>query len=66
VQASVDEAAEAESDIASAARERIAERLRDRCGSSVDDPSVPLERVAQTVVVIGQEPAGGVESDECS
>jgi hypothetical protein len=42
---------------------RVIERLADRCGSSVDDAGVALERVTQAVVVIAQEPADVVESD---
>jgi hypothetical protein len=43
---------------------RVIERLADRCGSSGDDAGVALERVTHAVVVIAQEPADFVESDE--
>ena len=64
MQASVDESAEPERDVAAAARERIGERLRDDGRRGVDDAGVALERVAEAVVVIGQEPSSVVESDE--
>lgn len=53
MQATVDEPAEPERDIATAPRERIGERLRDDGRRGVDDASVAFERVAEAVVVIG-------------
>ena len=66
MQASVDELPEAEVDVAAEARERVAERLRDRCDGGIDDASVGFERVAEAVVVIGHEPTGVVRAMKSS
>src|SRR5438128_1628467 len=50
-QTCVDDLAESELDVATAARERIGDRVRDRRGCGVDSACVALERVAQAVIV---------------
>ena len=60
VQASVDQLAKANRDIAVSTIEGFGEERGDRVGGLVDDAGVALELITKPVVVIGQEAFGAV------
>lgn len=60
----VDQRAERNRDIVALTIEGFGEGGGDRVGGLVDDASVALKRIAEPVIVIGQEPSGLVQRGE--